>query len=73
MATETIAENQVWPVNSLVGLLNWQDQTDWIHLVITDGETGEVVVTSRFSVEKNGNNLTFIGVRDNPRFPKEQS
>ncbi len=73
MATETIAENQVWPVNSLVGLLNWQEMTDRIHLVIVDSETGEVVVASKFSIEKNGNNLTFIGTRDNPRFPKESS
>jgi hypothetical protein len=63
MATETIAENQVWPVNSLVGLLNWQDQTDRIHLVISDVETGEVFGCSEFMIIKNGSNLTFSGVR----------
>jgi hypothetical protein len=73
MSTEDVAPSKVWTQGALATMLDNQGGIEQIHLVIIDLETKEVVVTSRFRVEKNGKNLTFIGTRDNPKFSEEQA
>ncbi len=70
MATENVTENQAWRVETLCDdILAYQDPGDYIHLVISDAETGEVFGCSEFMIIKNGKNLIFSGIRFKSKEP----
>lgn len=54
MGLEIVGELGTWSVMDLYSLLASQNPTGSVSIVISDGETGEVFGTSKFTVLSNG-------------------